>query len=251
MDVNIYHIILFFFIYSFLGWLWETIYCSIEEKKFQYRGFLVGPYCPIYGVGVLILLFFLIPLKDNIPVLFAVAFLVMSAIEYTVSYILEKLFHTRWWDYSKERFNIDGRVALRPSLFWATMSVLVVYVIQPPIHDFVYAVVAATGPWVALSIAGIMLTDTAFTVARLVGLYKLVRQLEAELERRRAVQVAHLKELVATVIDRRRSHRLFFSERRLIKAFPFAFSEQYEKMRSLRDVLLEADERNKATHKKA
>lgn len=246
MDVTIYHIILFFFFYSFLGWLWETIYCSLKAKKFQYRGFLVGPYCPIYGTGVLVLLFFLIPLKDNIPVLFAVAFLVMSAIEYIVSYILEKLFHTRWWDYSKEKFNINGRVALKPSLFWATMSVLIVYVIHPPVHDAVFAVVAATGPWIALSVAAIMLIDTGFTVARLFGLYKLVRQFEAEVERRREAGVAHLKEFVASAIAVRRSHRLHLSERRLIRAFPKAFNQIIEKRFSLREALLEADARSKA-----
>lgn len=244
MDINIFHIILFFFIYSFIGWLWETIYCSLEARKFQYRGFLAGPYCPIYGCGVLVLLFFLTPLKDNIPVLFVVAMLVMTAIEYTVSYTLEKLFHTRWWDYSHEKFNIDGRVALKPSLFWATMSMLIVYVIHPPIQAAVITLVNATGPWVAVAVAGVMLADASFTIARLVGLYRLVRQLEAELERRREERVAHFKQFVADIIAARKSHRLRASERRLIRAFPAAFSQRIADVFSLREALLEADKRN-------
>lgn len=244
MDVTLSQIFLYFFFYSFLGWLWETIYCSIQEKKFQYRGFLVGPYCPIYGTGVLILLYFLTPLKDEIPVLFIVAFLVMSAIEYSVSYVLEKLFHTRWWDYSNEKFNIDGRVALKSSLFWATMSIVIVYFIQPPVHDMVGSVLVYA-PWLPAVLAGVMLVDTIFTVARLAGLYKLVRLFEREVSRRSHEGAKVLQEYVAAVINARPNHQLRLSERRLFRAFPGAFSQHTPHLPSLRELLLKADQDNK------
>lgn len=248
MEINIYHVILFFFFYSFLGWLCEVAYCSYLEKKFQPRGFLTGPYCPIYGFGVLVLLYYLEPLKENAVVLFVVAFLVMSAIEYLVSYILEKIFHTRWWDYSNNKFNINGSVELKASLFWATMSIVIVYVLHPVVQNAAIAIVDATGGWIAVTLAAVMLIDASITIAHLVGLYQLVRKLESELARRRLKHVAQFKDYVADVIATRRTRRLRFGERRLMHAFPFAFSKRLEKIFSLREALLEADARNKSKH---
>lgn len=109
-------IILLFFIYSFIGWLWETVYCSLKAKKFVYRGFLVGPYCPIYGFGVLSVLYFVEPFENNLLVLYIGSAVLVTILEYVTSYGLEKLFHASWWDYHDVPFNLNGRVALPVSL---------------------------------------------------------------------------------------------------------------------------------------
>src|SRR5699024_6506637 len=104
--------ILFFFVYSFLGWCLEVICILITEKRFINRGILIGPICPIYGYGVLIMaLFFRKYLNDPIT-LFILIIVSCSILEYFTSYFLEKVYHTRWWDYSTKKFNINGRICL-------------------------------------------------------------------------------------------------------------------------------------------
>ena len=109
--------ILYFFIYSFLGWVCECIYCGVPAKKFINRGFLAGPYCPIYGCGALAVIYTLTPFSDNVVILFGMGVIVTSALEYITSYMMEKLFHTKWWDYSKHPFNIHGRICLKNSVW--------------------------------------------------------------------------------------------------------------------------------------
>lgn len=106
-------IILYFFIYAFLGWVSECIYCSIGHKKIINRGFLNGPVCPIYGFGALIVIFFLKRYENNVLELFLYGIIVTSILEYITGYLLEMIFNTTWWDYSRKKFNIKGRVCLK------------------------------------------------------------------------------------------------------------------------------------------
>jgi len=214
------HIVLYFFFYSFIGWVWETIWCWFVEKRLTYRGFLAGPYCPVYGFGVLTLLYILTPFQSNPIALFLVALLVMTAIEYFVSYILEKLFRTRWWDYSHEKFNINGRISLQSSLFWGFMSVAIVYAIHPQIMALTDAIVAATDVWAAAAVVFIMLTDATFTIIRLSGVYKVVRVLERELIELGEKRLLALKEIAAALTDRRPNKGMRFTERRIVSGLP-------------------------------
>ena len=104
--------ILCFFAYSFLGWVCECIYCSIPAKKFINRGFLEGPYCPIYGCGAMLVIYLLTPFAAKPLLLFVAGILVTSALEYITSWLMEMFFHTKWWDYSTYPFNINGRICL-------------------------------------------------------------------------------------------------------------------------------------------
>ena len=124
---------LFFFTYSFLGWVCECIYCSIPAKKFINRGFLAGPYCPIYGCGALLVLYLLKPFLYQPLLLFIMGMIVTSFLEYFTSWIMELLFHTKWWDYTNYRFNIHGRVCLRNSFLFGIMSLVVCYIVHPSI----------------------------------------------------------------------------------------------------------------------
>ena len=106
---SIFELFIWFIIYSFLGWLWEEIICSIQARKLVSRGFMSGPYCPIYGFGALIYLV-LMHFTERPVELFFLGGILACTLEYITSYLMEKLFKARWWDYSKRFLNINGRV---------------------------------------------------------------------------------------------------------------------------------------------
>ena len=238
---DIWHLILYFFVYSFIGWLWETVYCSLEERKFVYRGFLSGPYCPIYGFGVLILLEVLSPIKGDVPLLFLVSVIVMSIFEYVVSFVLEKLFHQRWWDYSAEKFNIKGRIALKSSLFWGVMCLVVIYVLQPMIVSFADAVVSIS-PLIPAALAIIVLIDAIYTVTQLAGFSRLLNQLRTIVDESPEILAQSISETVESL---RKSGHLRFTERRLLRAFPRARDTRLDNYKDVRRNLLSMNRKKK------
>lgn len=128
-EIEIY--IMLFFIYSLAGWLIEMIPATIREKKFVDRGFLVGPYCPIYGCGVILITLLLQKYADDIVVTFFLSVIICGTLEYLTSYIMEKIFKARWWDYSNNKFNINGRICLETLVPFGIGGVLVLFVFNP------------------------------------------------------------------------------------------------------------------------
>lgn len=124
-------LVLFFTAYSFIGWFIETVYCSVPARKFVYRGFLMGPVCPIYGFGALSVLLMLSPFSNKPILVFFLGLVITSTLEYVVSVLLEKLFKKSWWDYSARKFNLNGRICLLTSMEWGALSVVLVYAIHP------------------------------------------------------------------------------------------------------------------------
>ena len=135
-----------FFIYSFIGWIIETLYVTLREfimyKKttLANRGFLIGPYCPIYGLSSILMIVLLSKYKDDLFVLFILGLVITSVLEYFTSYMLEKLFKVRWWDYSIYPCNIDGRVCLFNSFLFGILCILLIHYINPVIEYFVYGI---------------------------------------------------------------------------------------------------------------
>lgn len=124
-----------FIIYSFVGWLYETIGNIILNKKFVNRGFLIGPWIPIYGLGALFLIIITRNFTDKPFFLTIFTILLFSILEYVTSYFLEKVFKARWWDYSKRKFNLNGRICIISILTFSVMGLLMIYVINPFIND--------------------------------------------------------------------------------------------------------------------
>lgn len=125
-------IFLLFLFYSISGWLIECINCTIREKKLVYdRGFLLGPYCPIYGFGGVGTYLFLTKFHDDPIALFVLASVGASALEYFTSYLMEKLFKARWWDYSDKKYNVNGRICLSYAFLFGLLSMIFVYLINP------------------------------------------------------------------------------------------------------------------------
>lgn len=129
--------ILLFFTYAFLGWCLEVICKLISEKKFVNRGLLIGPICPIYGYGVIIMTIFLKKYLNDPIALFILIIVSCSILEYATSYYLEKIYHTRWWDYSNYRFNINGRICLETMIPFGILGLLIMNYINPIILNFI------------------------------------------------------------------------------------------------------------------
>ena len=123
--------ILLFFLYSFLGWCLEVLCKLISDHKFINRGFLIGPYCPIYGTGAIIMTFLLKKYLDDPITLWIMIILCCSILEYFVSFILEKIFHARWWDYSTNKFNINGRICLETMIPFSIFGLFILYKCNP------------------------------------------------------------------------------------------------------------------------
>lgn len=121
-----------FITYSMIGWVLELIVMSIQEKKIvRERGFLIGPYCPIYGFASILMMFFLKAYESDPWVLFIMAALICTTIEYLTSLAMEKIFKVRWWDYSHMSFNLNGRVCLTNSVLFGALGLLLMYVLNP------------------------------------------------------------------------------------------------------------------------
>ncbi|MCO6523592.1 MAG: putative ABC transporter permease [Candidatus Schmidhempelia sp.] len=131
-------LVFYFFLYSFIGWVDEEIYCFIIDKQWVNRGFLLGPYCPIYGIGALIFIHLLEPFKKHFIALFVLGIFLCTLLEYVTSWGLEQLFDRRWWDYSQYRYNYQGRICLLNSLLFGVMGLLLVYIIHPLSSQLIY-----------------------------------------------------------------------------------------------------------------
>ena len=128
-DVRIYFLL--FMIYAVAGWIMEVTCKLIQYKRFINRGFLIGPYCPIYGYVALLITFLLGRYKYDALVLFVMAIVVCGTLEYLTSLVMEKMFKARWWDYSQRKFNLNGRVCLGTIIPFGILGLMVTYVTNP------------------------------------------------------------------------------------------------------------------------
>lgn len=180
------YVFMFFITYSFLGYLMEVVYCSIIDKKLVNRGFLIGPYCPIYGFGYLLVVSILMPYKNN-PLLFmTMAMFVTSTLEYITSYIMEKLFKMKWWDYSHYKMNLNGRVCLLNSTLFGIASMIMVYLIDPVIKEFYDKIDINLIYKIAMPLFIIFIIDLILSIFIAKGVIKKINILEMLEEESRA-----------------------------------------------------------------
>lgn len=167
MDLEeIYKLAFYFMIYSFLGWLMESIYKSILQKKIVNSGFLYGPFCPIYGIGTLIMLLFLSYFSYSNLVLFAVSVVILSLWEYIVGFTLEKAFNIKYWDYSEKKFNLHGRICLENSVIWGLLGVLFINQIHPYVKMLMETVPNDAIKYFVLIIGVYMIIDMTFSIIK-------------------------------------------------------------------------------------
>lgn len=178
MPQNFYELVWIFIIYAVIGWCTEVSYAALDTGKFVNRGFLNGPYCPVYGCGVVIVVSVLTPLKDNLLILFFGSFLLTSTLEYLTGFVLEKVFHNKWWDYSNKPFNIQGYVCLKFSIYWGLACTFVMDVVHPAIYKFITVIPHILGIVLLVILMTAFTVDVCVTVATILNFNKRLRLME-------------------------------------------------------------------------
>ena len=171
-------IALLFFIYSFLGWCVEVAFVAVTAGKVTNRGFLNGPVCPIYGCGMIGVLLALLPVEKNVWLLFLGGMVICSAVELFGGWILDKIFHMRWWDYSDEKFNIGGYVCLAFSFMWGMAVVFAVKFVHHPIMAVVKKIPFQIQVIIVVVCGVVFVVDMIVTLKNLIGINKSLGQLD-------------------------------------------------------------------------
>ena len=151
---NVYQLLWIFFVYSFIGWCGEAAMAAVHRRKFVNRGFVSGPICPVYGAGAAAVAVFLPELKDQLFFLFLGGMIVTTFVEYLTGRLLELIFHRKWWDYSDQRFNLDGYVCLKNSAVWGLCSVLMICFFRSAFMQAPCSYPQAGGRYPSLDIGG-------------------------------------------------------------------------------------------------
>lgn len=176
--MSIYYSILYFFVYGFLGWCTEVIFAAFKQHRFVNRGFLNGPICPIYGVGVTLVIACLEAFQSNLLLLYISSVILVTVLEGVTGWAMDKLFHNKWWDYSKLPFNIGGYVCLLFSLIWGVACIFIVYFVHPLIHQ-VLSLIPHTAGIALIAILGIaLLSDMIVTTSAIVKFNQYLERLK-------------------------------------------------------------------------
>lgn len=228
-------IVIYFFTYSFFGWILESIYKSFRQKKIVNSGFLYGPFCPIYGLGALIMYFVLSGYNENPIHVFIIGFVVLSVWEYIVAWALEKLFNTKYWDYSNYKYNINGRVCLLNSFFWGVLGILFIYLIHPVMKTVVIKVDSKILLFISVILSIGMIVDTIINIAKMKDISKKIEdvknirnQIKSKLEELKKINnnKESRKEAIQLLINDLKTQELNVKEKlikqtsRIRKAFP-------------------------------
>ncbi|MDD3058000.1 MAG: hypothetical protein PHO72_06750 [Sphaerochaeta sp.] len=239
-------LILYFFCYSLLGYIVEVVYCSIGERRLVNRGFLHGPYLPIYGFGALLILLSFSRFSDNVLVLFLLSVVGTSALEYLTSYLLEVLFHAKLWDYSTYPLNIRGRVCALNSTLFGLLSLSLIYVIHPflaRLFTHLSDPVLSVGARLILLVISIDTTSSIFRMAafqrQLADFRFKVREIEERIDLLSKLKATESLETLRERLDSEREvlrQRLERTSKRILDAFPSITSANEEK-RQLFEVL--------------
>jgi|LFRM01.1.fsa_nt_gb uncharacterized membrane protein len=189
----------FFIIYAILGWCIEVTFQTVTKGKFINRGFLNGPVCPIYGFGMIILLYFLSPFTDNLILLFIGSVVLTSVLEFITGFVLEKVFHDKWWDYSDRPFNIKGYICLSFSIMWGLAAVFVIEIVHPPISKFVSILDNNFGNILLVLFISYFIADFLVTIFAILKINKQFRLLEEMADRLRLYSDGIGEEIFDTV----------------------------------------------------
>lgn len=208
--MSIYYSILYFFVYGFLGWCTEVIFAAFKQHRFVNRGFLNGPICPIYGVGVTLVIACLEAFQSNLLLLYISSVILVTVLEGVTGWAMDKLFHNKWWDYSKLPLNIGGYVCLLFSLIWGVACVFIVYFVHPLIHQ-VLSLIPHTAGIALIAILGIaLLSDMIVTTSAIVKFNQYLELLKHITDELHAIsnQIgAELYQNVMHVLDMQESSR--------------------------------------------
>lgn len=234
-----------FFICSFIGYLIEVLWVYVGTKKLVNRGFLCGPIIPIYGIGAVLILFCLLRYYDDPVVVFIFGIIITSALEYFVSFILEKIFHNKWWDYSNTRYNLNGRICLKNSLAFGILALIIIYFVTPLLGILFSLFSFKFWSILALILFALVMLDTIYSV---IIAYNL---------RNRIIIVEELKNekisLIPVIFDKKlkeltANFKAF--PNRLLKAFPDLEKNYHNSFEKMKKYLEQEKEKKKEQKKK-
>ena len=234
MEYNYYNLFLLFFIYSFLGYIVESISVSLMEKKVVWnRGFLVGPYIPIFGTGAMTMILTLQKYKDDIVALFIMSMVVCLTIEYLCSLVAEKIFKLRWWNYSDKLFNINGRICLQNGILFGIGGVLIVKYVNTWIENLILLLPNSLMVTLSIILTIIFVSDTILSLHTVIKFNSSFKRYSAD----------NTQEVKKKILEELQRNLLL---NRLVKAFPNAKdkrdydkqlrNEYFKRMKELREL---------------
>ena len=221
MRTTLEYYFLLFFVSAVLGWTMEVACKLVEFRRFINRGFLIGPYCPIYGVGAVAVTALLSRYADSPAMLFVMAIVICGALEYLTSYLMEKLFHARWWDYSQRRFNLNGRVCANTLIPFGLLGLVMIYLVKPFLFGLFAKIPPTALDWLCALLAAGLLTDCAISATVLSRIRKTAELADGD------------NTEAVTRIVREQLHKRFL-DRRALRAFPYAQVYNHRALERLR-----------------
>lgn len=222
--------ILFFFIYSFIGWVWESCYVSVRKRRWVNRGFLHGPMLPIYGSGALVILISTIGVRENPWLIFLFGMLAASVLEYITGAVMEKMFYVRYWDYSRQKLNLNGYICVSSSLCWGVFSVLLVRAVHIPVERAVLDIPLFITDGAALVFTVIMTVDLTQSFNEAMDLKQVLAQLEESKE-----QIGEMQEKLLQLEELAERIEVLLKEEIPSKAGSLISEEKREELKKFRN----------------
>lgn len=247
MQMNFPYLFLVFMLYSVVGYFCEIVCSSIKQKKLVNRGFLFGPYCPIYGVGSLFILFLLLRFKEDPVIVFVLGAIITSALEYSTSFVLEKIFHNKWWDYSDEKFNIHGRIFLQNTLLFGLGSLVIIYTGERIITKALGVFSPFAMKVLAYSVLVIFVLDVVYSCIIAYNLRNRIIICEELKSEKLAKLPGMLEKIIKERVEKFKAY-----PKRLLEAFPNlknANQREFDIMKMIRDKKKELKKKKSSTKK--
>ncbi|MBS6195621.1 MAG: hypothetical protein KH828_08580 [Clostridiales bacterium] len=209
LGVDLYHMLSWFIVYSFLGWVWESCYVSVKNRKWVNRGFVSGPFVTIYGVGAVAVYVILRPLEGRILGLYLAGVAVTTLLEYVTGVLMESIFHTNWWDYSDKKYNFQGKICLGSSIAWGFFTLILFYILQPAVSSAVDKVPEKTGVILIYLWLAYYVVDFSFSAAAAFDLRGKMQKLDGAWEEfQEYFQSTRLHEAAEELRERAELYRL-------------------------------------------
>ncbi len=237
-----------FLLFSMLGYIAEMITCFIVNKKITNRGFLCGPIIPIYGVGSIFLIYVLNPFKENPILVFLLGVILTTSLEYFTSYILEKIFHNKWWDYSDQKFNIEGRICLVNAILFGVGAVFIIYFGNPWMTRFLLQIKDKILIIISLILFIIFLFDVLYSCAVAYSLRNRIIIVENLKNQKLAKIPGLLEKMLANQLKNIKGIHKYPS--RLLKAFPTLFKTNEKEFNIMQKLALKEKNLKKKLKKK-
>ena len=194
---------MFFYFYSFCGWVWESCFVSVKERHWINRGFMHGPHLPIYGTGAVVILFLTLPVRGNYVLIYILGMTGATILEYVTGVAMERLFHMRYWDYSEKPLNFQGHICLFSSLGWGFFSVLLVEWVHKPVESLIFSIPNTLVDVGAFVITAVFVADLTQSFNEAMDLREILAKMTENKERLRELEkrLERRMDVVAAVLD--------------------------------------------------